>query len=204
MKQEYSLSEILANIIFVIYTRLFWKKARLIRKPFYCRGKKYINYGKGLTIGYSCRFETFQKNNISHGVIEIGENCRIGDRVHITACESVKIGDNCLFASNILITDNQHGIYGGATQSSPIEHPNNRVIDAKKVVIGNNVWLGENVVILPGTEIGDGCVVGANSVVNKSIKSGTIAVGSPAIPIKIWSEKERKWVLIKNEIKQIK
>lgn len=189
MKQEYSLGEIVNNIVFVIYTKLFWKTARLIRMPFYCRGKKSIKYGKGLTIGYSCRFETFKYMDIRHGEIEIGENCRFGDRVHITSCEKIEIGNNCLFASNILVTDNEHGIYTGDLQSNPAEHPNERELNVESIKIGNDVWIGENVVILPGTIIGDGCIVGANSVVNKQFLTNTIIAGAPAKVIKAWDGK---------------
>lgn len=190
MRQEYAIGEMISNIIFVLYTRIFWKGARLIRKPFYCRGKKYIKYGKGLTIGYSCRFETFLNRNKIHGEIDIGENCRFGDRVHITSCDSIKIGNNCLFASNILVTDNEHGDYAGMSQSNPMENPNDRMIKSENVLIGNNVWIGENVVILPGAKIGDGCVVGANSVVNKKFGDNIMLAGAPAKEIKIWDGKK--------------
>lgn len=52
--------------------------------------------------------------------------------------------------------------------------------EEKPVRIGNNVWIGDKVIILPGVEIGDGCIIGAGSVVTHSIPSYTIAAGNPA------------------------
>ncbi|MFR9567161.1 MAG: DapH/DapD/GlmU-related protein, partial [Rikenellaceae bacterium] len=55
---------------------------------------------------------------------------------------------------------------------------------AKPITIGNNVWIGGGVTVLPGVDIGDNCVIGAGSVVVKSIPSGSIAVGNPCRVIK--------------------
>ena len=59
--------------------------------------------------------------------------------------------------------------------------------------IGDNVWLGEGVIVMPGVTIGNGCVIGAHSVVNKSIPDNCIAVGTPAKIIKRYSFDSKKW-----------
>lgn len=139
-------------------------------------------------MGYNCRFEVLKDDVKSvQGKLIIGENCKFGDRVHISTCSYVHIDDNCLCASNVLITDNMHGSYKGVKQSSPCEAPDARVINARPVKIGKNVWIGENVVILPGVTIGDGVVIGANSVVTNNVKENTIICGSPARILKEWS-----------------
>lgn len=195
MKQEYSVSEIVRNGIALLYTKIVWKRARLIRLPFYCRGKRYLSYKEGLTTGYACRFETYyMKESDTHGKIEIGKNCKFGDRVHLTACASINVGNDCLFASNILVTDNEHGFYRGEIQSYPDEIPDERSIRIDKVVIGNKVWIGENVVILPGTNIGDGCIVGANSVLKGNFEKNSIIVGTPGKIKKFWSDSEQQWI----------
>ena len=59
--------------------------------------------------------------------------------------------------------------------------------------IGKNVWLGEGVIVMPGVTIGDGCVIGAHSIVNKDIPAACIAVGSPAKVIKRYSFEKKIW-----------
>lgn len=61
------------------------------------------------------------------------------------------------------------------------------------VKIGENTWIGEGVIVMPGVEIGSGCVIGAHSIVNKSIPSNSIAVGSPAKVVKKYSQESQRW-----------
>ncbi|MOA29987.1 Streptogramin A acetyltransferase [compost metagenome] len=86
-------------------------------------------------------------------------------------------------------------MYSGAKQSSPAEPPALRKLYSKGAVfIGENVWLGEYVSILPGARIGDGVIVGANSTVSGELPANTICVGSPARPVKIFSSEKNAWV----------
>jgi acetyltransferase-like isoleucine patch superfamily enzyme len=97
---------------------------------------------------------------------------------HITAVNRIVIGDNLLTGRFVLITDNSHGSFRKDELSI---HPSSRPITSKgEVIIGNNVWLGDKVSILPGVHIGDGCIIGANSVVTHSIPPFSIAAGNPA------------------------
>ena len=64
------------------------------------------------------------------------------------------------------------------------------------VKIGKNVWLGEGVIVMPGVTIGDGAVIGAHSVVNKSIPPACVAVGSPAKVIKKYSFEQGVWLKV--------
>ena len=80
-----------------------------------------------------------------------------------------------------------------SVDSSPDIAPDDRPLYSKPVCIGNNVWIGENVCILLGVTIGDGCIIGANSVVNKDIPKDCIAVGSPAKVIKRFNRELNKW-----------
>lgn len=177
----------------VLLTRLGQPGARLIRRPFYVRGKRNISFGHGITIGRSARIEAFgQTGEIN---IRFGEGVQINDYVHIGSVRSVTIGDRALIAGRVFISDHNHGIYNdksvkvfskthGETSrrgmSQPSEPPADRALSVASVVIGDDVWLGEGVCVLPGVTIGEGSVVGANAVVTRDIPPGCIAVGNPA------------------------
>lgn len=194
MKNVYGLGEIFKNAISFAYTRIFFKDARLIRRPIYIRGKKYLQFNEGFTTGYGCRLEMFDTGLGGVKKLIIGKNCKIGDRVHIAAGEKVTIGDNCLMASNIYISDIHHGDYSGVFEySSPDIPPDSRPLFTRPVSIGYNVWIGENVCILPGITIGDGCVIGANSVVNKDTPDNCIVAGSPAKVLKRYNPNSAMW-----------
>lgn len=169
--------------------------ARIIRIPFDIRGCKYIQWGINFTTGVGCRLEAYPINNSI--VLKIGNDVQINDYVHITAMQEVSIGDNVLMASRIYISDSTHGSYSGdINDSSPEIAPQKRPYSIKKVIIENNVWIGEGVSILPGVTIGSGTIVGANSVVTKSLPSNVIAVGIPAKPIKKYNFETKKWEAI--------
>lgn len=194
MKNIYSLSETISTAYALICTKLFYKGARLIRRPFYCRGKSRLQFGEGLTTGHHCRFDLLGEEDDNSKKLIIGKNCKMGDNIHIVATEKVIIGDNCLMASKIFISDTSHGCYSSiTTDSSPDIPPDERPLYVKPVRIGDNVWIGENVCILLGVSIGNSCIIAANSVVNKDIPENCIVAGSPATIIKKWDEKLQKW-----------
>ena len=89
---------------------------------------------------------------------------------------SVTIGDDCFIGPNV-------SIYTACHSTDPVER-NSRREWAEPVTIGNNVWIGGSVTILPGVTIGDNVTIGAGSVVTKDIPSNTIAVGNPCKAIK--------------------
>lgn len=194
MKNGYGLGEIIKNGISLIYTKIFYKGARLIRRPIYVRGKKYFEYGQGFTTGYNCRLEIFNTSKGKEKKLILGKNCKIGDYVHIAVGKKVIIGDNVLIGSKVLISDLNHGNYGGKEiHCDPNIPPDNRPINTEPVLIGDNVWIGDNVCILKGVEIGKGCIIGANSVVNKNVPNNCMIGGIPAKIIKKWSEEEKRW-----------
>lgn len=181
----YSFSELVKNAYSLALTKLFYPSARLIRRPVYIRGRKGMIFDKGFTTGYRCRFEL-----MGQGItLRLGKNCKIGDNVHIAASQQVTIGDNCLFASHIYISDTNHG---NGTES-PMTSPDSWPLTSVPVSIGNNVWLGEGVAVLPGAKIGDGCIIGAHAVVKGEIPPYTIAVGAPAKAVKKYNFETNTW-----------
>lgn len=183
----------LINMFFnLIRTKIIFPQAKIIRFPIDIRGKKYIEISKGLATGVGCRVEAYPENN--QKTLFIGENFQMNDYVHITARKSVKIGNNVLLASKIYISDCSHGSYlGNENDSTPDSIPHDRPLFSKPVVIEDNVWLGEFVSVLPGVTIGKGSIIGANSLVSKSIPPNVIAVGSPAKPIKKFNFTTSNW-----------
>ncbi|MGN8895286.1 DapH/DapD/GlmU-related protein [Collinsella sp. HCP28S3_E9] len=151
----------------------------------FLRGKPRFSYGKGFTTGYGCRIEAFGDGRQDKTIrTEIVENCHLGDNVHIVATNHVTISKNFLSASKVFISDCGHGEYSGPNPSHPDTDPSKRALASMPVIIGDNVWLGENVCALKGVHIGDGAIIGANAVVSKDIPANSIAVGSPAKVIK--------------------
>lgn len=115
--------------------------------------------------------------------IEVGENfytnynCVILDAAKVTFGDNVFIAPNCCFsaAGHPLDTDQRN-------QGLEIARP---------ITVGNNVWFGAGVTVLPGVTIGDDVVIGAGSVVNKDIPSGVVAVGNPCRPLRKITEEDR-------------
>jgi acetyltransferase-like isoleucine patch superfamily enzyme len=114
--------------------------------------------------------------------ISIGENVQIETNCHIGCINKIEIGDNVLIASDVSILDHLHG----KTDFSDISiSPINRILTSKgPIKIGDNVLIGEKVTILSGVSIGQGSIIGANSIVTRDIPENSIAVGSPARIIK--------------------
>ncbi len=120
--------------------------------------------------------------------IVLGDYCLIAPGVRISAAQSIRIGDNCMLAANVIISDSDwHGIY-------------NRIRPfrcTKPVVIENNVWLGERVIITKGVTIGENSIIGAGAIVTKDIPANCVAAGNPARVIKTINPNRR---MLKREL----
>lgn len=166
-------------------------------------GLKHCKIGKNFYAERFFRFEiiTAHSAKLFKPICEIGNNVRISDFTHIGCCNKLIIGNNVLIGSNVLITDHSHGIYSGKDiHSNPNEEPNNRALQLGEVYIGDNVFIGDGVIILPNVQIGMGVIIAANSVVASGsiIPKYTLAAGSPAKVIKQFNFIENKWLSIKN------
>lgn len=118
-----------------------------------------------------------------NALILIGSNSRIhGACIH--AYERIEIGSNCLIAANCQIFDGN-----GHDLSFPeVANRINTIGGAKAIHIEDNVWLGANVIVMPGVTIGYGSVISAGSVVCDDIPPMSIARGNPAVVIKTYTE----------------
>lgn len=113
----------------------------------------YVDFGSNITIG-ARTFVNYNFTALDVAAITIGEDCQIGPNVQLL------------------------------TPTHPLEpQPRRDKLEAARpIIIGDNVWLGGGVIVLPGVSIGDNSVIGAGAVVTKDIPAGVVAVGNPARP----------------------
>ena len=109
--------------------------------------------------------------------IEIGRNSGIGINAKITS--STIIGANVMMGPNVSIFTTTHNF---DKKEVPMCEQGDGVI--KSVIIEDDVWIGANVIILPGVTVGKGSIIGAGSIVTKDVKEYTIVAGNPAKVIK--------------------
>jgi maltose O-acetyltransferase len=108
---------------------------------------------------------------------DYGFNIRLGSGVFLNFncvlldCHRITLGDNVLLGPGV-------HIYAATHPTDPRVRATGQEL-ALPVTIGSNVWLGGGVIVCPGVEIGDDCVIGAGSVVTRSIPAGSVAVGNP-------------------------
>lgn len=144
------------------------------------KGEHFISIGNGsyLSKGVSLTaWESFLDENYTPE-IKIGNNCGIGAGAHISAINGIYIGDNVLTGKDILITDNAHG----STDRGVLDiSPNQRPLHSKgKVVIEDNVWIGEKACVMPGVTVGKGSIIAANAVVTRDVPPYCLVGGIPA------------------------
>ena len=100
---------------------------------------------------------------VEGGELTVGDKCFFNQNVSITCKKKIVIGDRCQIANNVVIVDHDHA--GSENWGSYVETP---------VTIGNDVWIGANVVIMRGTTIGDKAVIGAGSIVKGDVPAGKV------------------------------
>lgn len=151
-----------------------------------------LEIGRDVVIGSGVRFRVLNGATIrigdrsridsraelhSDGSLTIGPDTYIGTGSIIVAAERIEIGNDALVAAYVTIRDQDHrSNLGGQLYRM-------QGLEASPIAIGNNVWIGTGAVILKGSTIGDNCVIGANSVVTRSLAANSRAVGSPARPL---------------------
>ena len=104
------------------------------------------------------------------GVLKIGDNCFFNNGCALNALGCIEIGKDSIFGENVKVYDHNHRF---ELNGVPFKKQG---YDVKKVVIGNNCWIGSNTVILAGVTIGDNVVIGAGSIITKDIKDNQVVV----------------------------
>lgn len=173
---------------------VFLLKYREIARPCVIRQPQYIHLGENVRIKKYSRIECYEffGGRVLNPSLTISDNVIIGYRFSCLVADSISIGRNTILASDVLITSENHGM----DPESKIPYYEQPLVTGS-VIIGNNCWIGEKAVILPGVTIGDYCVIAACSVVVKNIPSYSIAAGNPARIIKQYDFSLHEWVRLK-------
>lgn len=188
------INQILRKLKKIHKTNLFSKNAFVGENTTIGELANCVNEGGEISIGNNCDIHAIISVKEAASV-QIGSYTTIRGGSVIGAKDSIEIGDYVIISNNVTIYDNNNhpisptlriemcksGFYSKLwswkyAKSSPIR-------------IEDNVWIGERSVILKGTTIGEGSVIGCNSVVTKDIPPYSIAVGNPAVVVKKIVEK---------------
>ncbi|MFY0593247.1 acyltransferase [Roseivirga sp.] len=110
--------------------------------------------------------------------IELGDNVAMGSNSYLGGYGGIKIGRDCIIGERFTVHSDNH-LFGNT--ELPIRFQGT---EKKPVQIGSDCWIGSNVCILGGVTVGEGCVIGAGSIVTKDLPPYSIAVGNPARVIK--------------------
>lgn len=172
---------ILPNSIKIAQKKLVYKSIPLVQQLIICDGKGLVTIGGNCSFGFtmggfhrsgSIELQARYKNS----KINIGNNLSTNNNIMLCAANYIEIGDDTLIGQYVSIMDHEaHGI-----------PPDKRreLGEIGKVIIGKNVWLGNNVVILKNSEIGDNTIVATGAVVSGKFPANVIIGGIPAKIIK--------------------
>lgn len=125
------------------------------------------SFGSGVILEQNIKFQYKDR-------IEIGNYVYIGEKTILNGRGGVVIGDYSIISSEVIILSSQHN-YKDADML-----PYNQIENLSLVNIGRCCWIGMRAILLPGVQIGEGCIIGAGSVVTRSFPTGSIIGGNPA------------------------
>ena len=138
---------------------------------------RYIHIGEDTMLGPGVTLSAGMvpgQRCLTDRVVAIGDRCLIGRGSGIVGHLSIEIGDDVWTGHHVYITDQNHGY------DDPGRPISVQVQPERAVRIGRGAWLGHGTVVLPGADIGENAVIGANSVVTGTIPAFSVAVGAPA------------------------
>lgn len=160
----------------------------VITPPLRFGNLRHVRLGKNVVINSNCWIQTICSHAGAPPVLEIHDDASIGMNATISAARRIEIGKHVLLGRNVFITDHNHEF---RDVKLPVQ--NQGITTPAEVSIGEETWIGQNAVILPGAKIGRHCVIGANSVVTGSIPDFCVAAGAPARVIRRYNPDSGKW-----------
>lgn len=160
-----------------------------VNPPFRFYGLHRMRFDESVQVERDCWIQTIGKNSDDNEVkLIVGAHTGIGMGASISAAARITIGAHVLLARNVYISDHAH-----AYEDIRVPVMKQGITEPKPVTIGRHTWLGQNVVVLPGVSVGEHCIIGANSIVNKSIPDFCVAVGAPARIVKRYNPETGIW-----------
>jgi lipopolysaccharide O-acetyltransferase len=163
-------------------------KARMISNP------QYIELQNNVKIKDNYRIECYHNyaGASLNPKLKIGNNVIIGYNFSCLVANHIEIGNDTILASDILITSENHGM-----NPESVDPYYKQPLSTGPVKIGNGVWIGEKVTILPGVTIGDKSIIAAGSIISKDIPPYSIAGGGPAKVLKVYNFESHCWERVK-------
>ena len=166
----------------------FGEGSRLFKPIIHDKHRKNVSIGNDTVIGKYSRIQCYPDENMKIGHLAIGNGCRIGNRCSFLCGGDITIGNGVLMASDILVASENH-----STDPESMQYYMSQPLKCNNVEIRDGCWIGEKVCILPGVSIGYKTIIGAGSVVTRSIPDYCVAAGNPAKIIKKWNFKTHMW-----------
>lgn len=168
--------ERVADINAVIFARWRLRNATTLGDRARVYGRVWVrNWGQliiGKNLYISAQMATVELTTFLDGKLTIGHHVYINRGTSIVSVKQITIGNHCHIGAEVSIMDN------GFHRLDPDRR--NEMPDSQPVIIEDNVWLGNRVMVMPGVTIGAGAAVGAGSIVTKDVPSRSLAVGVPA------------------------
>ena len=129
-------------------------------------------------LGLKCGRSIQIRRNIyfeEHRKIVVGSSVFLNRQAYLDASGGIRIGDNVRFGPQVMLITGTHEIGTSGMRTGPLT--------CKPIIIGKGCWLGARVMVTPGVTIGEGCVVSAGAVVQRSMPPDFLIAGNPARPI---------------------
>lgn len=172
----------------VFALRMRWQRGVRIESGVQLKGLRNIELGEKCKLHRFCSLDTAQGRielgarctlnryailQAGRGFVKLGQQVEINNYSIVNGDGGVSIGNDTLIGPGVKIISYEHGLLAD-------ELIRKQACARRPIVIGNDVWIGANAVILAGVQIGDGAVVGAGAVVTHDIPAGEIWAGVPA------------------------
>jgi acetyltransferase-like isoleucine patch superfamily enzyme len=175
-------------------TLLLWRRCRLalrfVGRPIAIDPSSWVSPrsdiricgGGRIKVGKNCEIHPYAMILTYGGDIQIGDNCSLNPFGIIYGYGKVRLGNGVRIAAHTVIIPANHNV---SDEAKPFFESG---VSGRGIEISDNVWVGAGVVILDGVRIGRNCIIGAGSVVTKSVPDNTTVAGVPALAISRRSE----------------